>query len=76
MNAKLKDAIREIAALPAAEQQEVADGLIAYARIVRKGQPLLTAEQRDGVIAAQDQARAGDFASNKELAEVWRSFNE
>jgi len=29
MSAKLKDAIREIAALPAAEQQEVADGLIA-----------------------------------------------
>jgi len=43
---------------------------------VRKGQPLLTAEQRDGVIAAQGQARAGDFASNKELAEVWGSFNE
>jgi predicted transcriptional regulator len=76
MNALLKKAIAAVEALPEAEQQEVAEGLIGYVDLIRSGRPLLTPEQCDGVEEARRQARAGHFATEDEMAETWRKFGQ
>jgi hypothetical protein len=74
MNALLKEAIAAIEALPDVEQQEVAQGLMDFVKLVRSGQPLLTREQIAGVEDARREAESGLFASESELAETWGKF--
>jgi predicted transcriptional regulator len=74
MNALLKKAIAAVAALPDAEQQEVAEGLMDFVDLVRSGQPLLTSAQIAGVEDARREAENGLFATDAELAETWRKF--
>jgi len=74
MNALLKKAIAAIETLPESEQQEVAEGLIGYVDLIRSGDPLLTSEQVAGVEQAKREAEQGKFASEGEMAEIWRKF--
>jgi hypothetical protein len=74
MNAALQKALRAVAALPEADQIEVAEGLMAYVDLIKSGEPLLSPEQRAGVEAARAQALAGAFATDEEMAETWRNF--
>ena len=74
MNALLKKAIAAVEALPEAEQQEVAEGLMGYVDLVREGRPLLTGEQVAGIEAARREAQSGLFATDSEMAEIWRKF--
>jgi predicted transcriptional regulator len=76
MNALLKKAIAALEALPEAEQQEVAEGLIGYVDLVRAGRPLLTREQSAGVEEAKREADSGHFATDSEMAEIWRKFGQ
>jgi hypothetical protein len=74
MNALLKKAIAAVEALPDVEQQEVAQGLMDFVKLVRSGQPLLTGEQIAGIEDARREAENGRFASDSEMAETWRKF--
>jgi predicted transcriptional regulator len=76
MNALLKKALAAVEALPEAEQQEVAEGLIGYVDFVRSGRPLLTDEQQAGVEDAKREAESGHFATDSEMAEIWRKFGQ
>jgi hypothetical protein len=76
MNAALEKALRAVAALPEADQMEVAEGLMAYVDLVKSGEPLLTPEQQSGVEAARAEALAGVFATDDEMAATWGKFEE
>jgi hypothetical protein len=74
MNGALKKAMEEVASLPEADQQEVAEGLMAYVELARRGHTLLTPEQEAGVEQARLEASESKFATDDEMAATWRKF--
>lgn len=71
----LQKAVSEIVRLPEPAQREAAEGLLAWLDLIRREQPLLTADEIAGVEAARAEARAGRFATDEELAAMWRDFD-
>lgn len=76
MNAMLDKAMKAAATLPEDEQAELAESVLAIVELLRSGGPALTAEQRAGVELARQEARAGAFASEQEMAAIWRNRGE
>ncbi len=70
MKTLLQKAIAKVQALPLAEQNEAAEGLINYADLVNRTAYLLTTEQIKGVKEAQAAMRRGEFASKKSILTI------
>lgn len=74
MNAMLDKAMKAAAALPEADQAEVADTVLAMVELLRSGGPLLTDEQRRGVVDARREAQEGGFVTEHEMAAIWKKL--
>ena len=67
MSKLLEEAINKVRELPEAEQDEAAEMLLSVAS--KKGGPIhLDDETRDGVREGREQARRGDFISDKDMS--------
>jgi hypothetical protein len=67
MTKLLDDAINKVRALPESEQDEAAEILLSVA--ARRGRPVqLDADTRAAVREGQEQARRGEFVSEKDMA--------
>jgi hypothetical protein len=73
MTKLLQEAITKVQKLPEAEQDRVAELLLGFAESGQK-RYRLTDVQVAEVERAREEARAGKFASDEEMAELWRRF--
>lgn len=73
MTKLLEQAIEKVQKLPEAEQDRVAELLLGVADSARS-RYRLTDEQLAEVERARQEAREGKFASDEEMAELWRRF--
>jgi hypothetical protein len=73
MTRRLDEAIEKVRALPADDQDRLADVLLAV--VEESGSNYrLTDEQIAAIERAQESARRGDFATDEEMDELWRRF--
>ena len=72
MTTLLKEAISQVRALPKAEQDKAAEVLLAFTRPRRAY--TFTPAQIKGIRHAIKQADAGKFASDREVAAMWKRF--
>jgi predicted transcriptional regulator len=71
MSKLLDDAIMKVRELPEADQDEAAEMLLAVAS--RRGEPVrLDDETRAAVQEGREQARRGEFASDEEMAALFK----
>lgn len=66
--------MKAAALLPEPEQNEVAEGILAYVDLLNSGHPRLTAAQQLGVQRAQHEAQEGLFATDAQMATIWKKF--
>lgn len=69
MNAMLGKAM-QAAALPEAEQAEIAETVLALVDVLLSDRPRLTPGQHRGVDAARREALMGGFATDEEIAGI------
>jgi hypothetical protein len=74
MTKLLKEGIAAIEALPSDRQDFAGAVLLEIARTSRP-EYVLTPEQVEEVKAALDEMERGEFATDEEMEEVWRSFD-
>ncbi len=73
MTKLLEQAVAKIRALPDEDQDDAAELLFALA--ARGGEPVqLEEETRSAVQEGQNQARSGQFASDAEIAELFKRY--
>ena len=71
MTKLMEKAISKLRALPQERQDELAELIIDLAQ---EAHYTLTAAQRAEVTAAMDEADRGEFATESELAALWKKF--
>jgi predicted transcriptional regulator len=74
MTKLLDEAIAKLKALPEQDQDRIADLLLELAAADGADHEL-TPEQIREVEIAMEQAARGEFASDEEMAEIWRRFD-